>query len=600
MTELLQHAREYTVRRALMLGVRAMRRHPLLSIMLLIATLSQGFLQGMLVWALRKVLLLFSNEMHRDAGTLVWGAIAIFGIWLLRVFTTYLGQQASVRLAHHVEIGEMQSVLAKFMTLSVRSIERNSQGEMVLSTYEDVKGIRQVTLALGTIVLSLSRLAGLAVVCWVISPKLAIVGLITLPAGLVPAYYFGQHITRASESERLTVSTLFDSFFQVASGFRVIKVNRAEPRVLERARIIGHDLYRFVVRQNGAKNLARLLVEAVSGLGLVAVLIIGGRDVALNHLSWQSLLSLLIAIMAVYSPIVDLLGVYNTVRQYLPHLGRVAAILATESDVRDAREAQPLLDAPAEIELQDVSFAYGEALVLQGVSATFKRGETIGIVGASGSGKSTLVSLLLRFYDPASGRILVDGVDLRQIRYKDLMDRCAIVMQEPFLFLDTVANNIRIGRPTATMEEVEAAARAANVHDEIMRMERGYDTIVGRRRDARGVSTGQKQRICIAAALLKNAPLLFLDEATSSLDSVSERRVQEALERLMEGRTTFVVAHRLSTLRAADRIMVLDRGRLMGLDSHEMLLSTCDTYRRLWQFQTGEAQELDNAYVPTV
>src|SRR6185312_11766612 len=178
MTELLQHAREYTVRRALMLGVRAMRRHPLLSIMLLIATLSQGFLQGMLVWALRKVLLLFSNEMHRDAGTLVWGAIAIFGIWLLRVFTTYLGQQASVRLAHHVEIGEMQSVLAKFMTLSVRSIERNSQGEMVLSTYEDVKGIRQVTLALGTIVLSLSRLAGLAVVCWVISPKLAIVGLI--------------------------------------------------------------------------------------------------------------------------------------------------------------------------------------------------------------------------------------------------------------------------------------------------------------------------------------------------------------------------------------------------------------------------------------
>ena len=227
MTELLQHAREYTVRRALMLGVRAMRRHPLLSIMLLIATLSQGFLQGMLVWALRKVLLLFSNEMHRDAGTLVWGAIAIFGIWLLRVVTTYLGQQASVRLAYHVEIGEMQSVLAKFMTLSVRSIERNSQGEMVLSTYEDVKGIRQVTLALGTIVLSLSRLAGLAVVCWVISPKLAIVGLITLPAGLVPAYYFGQHITRASESERLTVSTLFDSFFQVASGFRVIKVNRA-------------------------------------------------------------------------------------------------------------------------------------------------------------------------------------------------------------------------------------------------------------------------------------------------------------------------------------------------------------------------------------
>jgi len=600
MTASHQAVRPYTVRSALVLGTRAMRQHPMLSIVLLIATLSQGFLQGLLVWALRKVLLLFSGEAHRTGATLMWGAITIFAIWLLRVATTYLGQQASARLAHHVEIGEMHKVLAKFLTLSVRTIERNSQGEMVLSTYEDVKGIRQVTLALGTIVLSLSRLAGLAVVAWVISPKLAIVGLITLPAGLVPAYYFGQRITRASEHERLTVSTLFDSFFQVASGFRVIKVNRAEGRVLERARIIGHDLYRFVVRQAGAKNLARLLVEAVSGLGLVAVLIIGGRDVALGHLSWQSLLSLLIAIMAVYSPIVDLLGVYNTVRQFLPHLGRVATILASQSDVRDAREAQPLLDAPGVIELQDLSFAYGETPVLEGVSATFRRGETIGIVGSSGSGKTTLVSLLLRFYDPLSGRILFDGVDLRNLSYKDLMDRCAIVMQEPFLFLDTVANNIRVGRPTATMEEVEAAARAANVHDEIMRMENGYDTIVGRRRDARGVSTGQKQRICIAAALLKNAPLLFLDEATSSLDSVSERRVQEALEHLMKGRTTFVVAHRLSTLRSADRIMVLERGRVVGFDAHDALLLSCESYRRLWHFQTADANETDSLYAPSV
>jgi len=227
--------------------------------------------------------------------------------------------------------------------------------------------------------------------------------------------------------------------------------------------------------------------------------------------------------------------------------------------------------------------------VLDSINATIHRGETIGIVGPSGAGKTTLMALMLRLYDPNSGRITFDGVDLRNIKHADLMDQSAIVLQEPFLFLDTIANNIRISRPDASMTEVIEAARAANVHDEIERMDRGYETMLGRARDARGVSTGQKQRICIAAALLKNAPLLFLDEATSSLDAVSERRFQSALERLMQGRTTFIIAHRLSTLRHADRIMVMEHGRLVGFDTHEELMRSCDVYRRLWTYQMGGA-----------
>ena len=229
-----------------------------------------------------------------------------------------------------------------------------------------------------------------------------------------------------------------------------------------------------------------------------------------------------------------------------------------------------------------------KTFVLRRVTLDIKQGEFISIMGPSGAGKSTLLSLLLRLYDPTEGQVLLDGVDLRDIRLADYMRQCAIVMQEPFLFVDTIANNIRSARPTASMDEVIEAARAAGIHDEIMEMEHGYETMVGKAEDARGVSTGQKQRICIASALLKNAPLLFLDEATSNLDSVSERRLQVAIERLMEGRTTFVIAHRLSTLRAADRILVMEDGKIVGFGTHDELLGSCRTYHRLWTYQMDE------------
>jgi subfamily B ATP-binding cassette protein MsbA len=287
----------------------------------------------------------------------------------------------------------------------------------------------------------------------------------------------------------------------------------------------------------------------------------------------------------VYSPIVGLVQLYGRIRSVIPNLDRVEAILQEPNEVQDRPGAQPLPEAPARIELRNVGFAQGTETVLDSLNATFYRGERIGIVGASGAGKTTLVSLLLRFYTPTQGAIYLDDVDLRDIRHHDWMDQTAMVLQEPVLFIDTVANNIRIGCPGASLEEVMNAARAANIHDEIMAMESGYDTLVGIGRDARGVSLGQKQRLCIATALLKNAPILFLDEATSSLDSVSERKVQAAVDLLMEGRTTFVVAHRFSTLRGVDRIVVLDQGRLVGLGTHDELVERCSVYRSLWETQ---------------
>lgn len=574
---------------ALGLGWRATRSHPALALLLFVAVVSQGFLQGLLVWALREVLRALEGASGHTMQVLVGGALGVFVLWLLRAVSAAAGEVMSARLAHRVEIDSMQAVLAKLLVLPVRYFERNSEGDLAMSSYHDLKGIRTVTLDLAIIVLSLSRLAGLAVVAWVLSPKLALIGLVAAPLGAIPTYWLGRRITHAARIERDASVTLFDSFLQVSSGIRVIKVNRAEGRILEHARGVGDHLLGHVVKQAQTRSLARLLLESVSGLGLIAVLLVGGREVAIGALDWQSLLSLLIAIMAVYSPLVGLMGVYTSIRAVLPNLERSRSILDVPVELADVPHARRLRHPPSVIELENLTFAYDDRLVLDGVSATFRRGETIGIVGPSGAGKSTLVALMLRLYAPTSGRVLYDGTSLTDLRHADLLDLCAIVPQEPFVFLDSIANNIRFARPEAPMADVIEAARNANVHDEILLMESGYETLMGRHRLARGVSSGQKQRISIAAALLKNSPILFLDEATSNLDSVSERSVQSAVERLMHGRTSFVIAHRLSTLRAADRILVLDAGRLVGLDAHDTLLKTCPTYQRLWHSQVGAA-----------
>jgi len=233
-----------------------------------------------------------------------------------------------------------------------------------------------------------------------------------------------------------------------------------------------------------------------------------------------------------------------------------------------------------------VSFSYGAAeTALRDVSFRVRAGETIGVVSPSGGGKSTLLGLLVRFYDTAAGAVRFDGRDLRDVRLADLYAMVTLVPQEPFVFATTVRENIRCGRPGATDAEVEDAAHAAYLHEEIAALPEGYATVVGV--GGRDLSGGQKQRLCIARALLKNAPILLLDEATSALDSVAEAEVQRAVERLMVGRTSFVVAHRLSTLRNADRILVLDRGSLVGFGPHEALLRDCPLYRTLWETQVS-------------
>jgi ATP-binding cassette, subfamily B, bacterial MsbA len=296
-------------------------------------------------------------------------------------------------------------------------------------------------------------------------------------------------------------------------------------------------------------------------------------------------LGFLFAIFQLMPPIKELSNVNNRIQEATAAGKRVFEILDTEPVIKDAPHPVKLYDFTKAIEIRNVSFHYNEGdLVLADVNLTIKKGEVVAIVGPSGSGKSTLVDLVPRFYDPTSGSIMIDGTNLREIELKSLRDKIGIVTQETILFNDTVRNNIAYGLEDCPLESIVAAAKAANAHNFIMEMPRGYDSVIGER--GVKISGGERQRLALARAILKNPPILILDEATSALDTESEILVQEAIERLMAGRTSIVIAHRLSTVQHADRIAALEAGRIVEIGNHdELLRNSKGLYKKLYELQ---------------
>lgn len=522
------------------------------------------------------------------AGSALWVIVALLLLTHLGATAlTYDSQVSQQRIVKVIELGTMQRLIRHLLGLSVGFFDRRTHGDLIQAVRQDVTQLRNASLAAATIVLESVQALCLFAAAVHLSASLALWAFLLVPLSVLPIYLIARRtLTRAFGVRRKGV-VLFDILLQLLRGIRIIKVYQGErvegDRTVERARSYFDEL----IAMERVRALASVVLQSLAGMSLVSVVVVGGFQVMRGALGWPELLAFLMAARASLGPLYNINTSYMEIQRHGASIAHIEALLQERPDIQDRPEARRLAGGPTRIAGQSLSLAVGGTPILRDVSFEVRAGETLGVVGPSGAGKTTLLSLVARFYDPSSGAVRFDDVDLRDLRLADVHGAMAMVTQDPFLFATSVRENIRCGRPDAADVDVETAARAAEIHEEIVAMPQGYDTIVGH--GGRTLSRGEAQRVNIARAILKNAPVLLLDEATSSLDSHAEARVQRAIDRLVAGRLAISVAHRLSTLRGASRILVLEGGRGVGLGTHGELLERCPTYRRLWDAQTQSA-----------
>jgi len=426
--------------------------------------------------------------------------------------------------------------------------------------------------------------------------KMAWLLLLFVPVVISSAKRIGSRVRHTTRRGQDKLAEIQNILHETITGNRIVKAFGMERWEMTRFRRAASRLFRANLRSVSVQAISSPLMDALGAVAIALLLRIGRERILHHAMTTGSFIAFLIAVFTLYDPVRKFATFYNSFQQALGASEEIFRFMDAQDDVREKKDAVVLKGFHEGFRFENVGFSYAEdedsKQVLEGVNLDVSRGEVIAFVGPSGAGKSTLVNLIPRFFDVNDGRILIDGHDLRDVTIDSLRKQIGKVTQETVLFNDTVRNNIAYGRPDVPAAKVEEAARMALAHEFIERMPDGYNTGIGEK-GAR-LSGGERQRIAIARAILKNAPILILDEATSSLDVESERFVQAAIANLMQGRTVFVIAHRLSTVRRATRIAVIDRGRITEIGTHEELMQNSGTYQRLYNLQFEEVGSPEN------
>ena len=511
-------------------------------------------------------------------------AIAVLVLFLLKGIFSFLQGYLMADIGQKVSRDVRSILYKKLQTFSLEYFTQKRSGELVSRITNDVRLIENaLSYGMSDMIYQGFQVVLFTCMIFIIYPKLACISFVLLPLISMPIIGLSKMLRKLSRKSQEEMADVTSILSETIFGNRIVKAFSMEDYEVERFNKSNYGYYRVLMKSIKRTLISGPATEFIGAGAGVLVFIWLGREVISGNLSFGVFGLFIGSLLSLIRPFKKLSQVNSLNQQALAASSRIYEVLDRQPAViekTDASELPPIKDS---VVFENVSFSYEENKVLDGVSLKVKTGEVAAIVGPSGVGKSTLIDLIPRFYDPKGGRILIDGRDIKDVTFKSLRGQIGIVTQETILFNDTVKANIAYGRPQTSMEDIKKAAKLSYADDFISKMPQGYDTVIGDR--GLKLSGGEKQRIAIARALLKNPPILILDEATSQLDTESERIVQQAIDRLIQGRTVFIVAHRLSTVRMAHQILVLDKGKIVEKGTHEELLKKNGLYSRLYQIQ---------------